>query len=68
MRNADFVKNSPGFQNVKERIQASWMAAAEKALENNTSTFATLRLSNILGPNSYLTALKAKGYQVDSPE
>ncbi|NVM79422.1 uncharacterized protein YbaP (TraB family) [Duganella sp. SG902] len=68
VRNADFVKNSPGFQNVKERIQASWMAAAEKALENNTSTFATLRLSNILGPNSYLTALKAKGYQVDSPE
>ncbi|WP_373986822.1 TraB/GumN family protein [Duganella sp. BuS-21] len=68
MRNADFVKNAPGFQNVKERIREAWLAAAEKALDANASSFATLRLTNILGPENYLAALKNKGYQVDSPE
>ncbi|MYM67408.1 TraB/GumN family protein [Pseudoduganella sp. FT55W] len=68
MRNAEFVKNTPNFQNVKQRVRDSWLAAAEQALSTNNSSFATLRLSDILGPNSYLAALKAKGYQVDSPE
>jgi uncharacterized protein YbaP (TraB family) len=68
MLNADVVKSRPGFQNIKERVLASWTASAEKALAANTSTFAILRLSDILGPESYLTALKAKGYQVESPD
>jgi hypothetical protein len=68
MRNAEFVKSQPGFQNVKERMQAAWLSAAEKALATNTSTFATLRLNDILSKESYLAALKAKGYQVDSPD
>jgi hypothetical protein len=68
MRNADFVKNQKNWQNVKERVQESWLAAAEKALAANTSSFAMLRLSDILGPDHYLDALKAKGYQVISPD
>ncbi|MRW91933.1 TraB/GumN family protein [Duganella sp. FT80W] len=68
MQNAQFVKNQPGWQNVRERIQEAWVSAAEQALSSNTTSFATLGLSDLLGPDSYLNALKAKGYQIDSPE
>lgn len=68
LRGADFVKSQPGFQNVKERKQAAWLAAAEKALAANASTFATLRLADVLDPQGYLAALKAKGYQVENPD
>lgn len=68
MLNAEFVKKQPALQNVKERIQTAWLSAAEKALDSNTTSFATLNLSHILGNDSYLDALKAKGYEVVSPD
>lgn len=68
MRNADFVKNRPGWQNVPERKKELWLKSAESALGNNNTSFAMLRLSDIIGPDSYLTALKAKGYEVVSPD
>ena len=68
IRNADFVKNQPGFQNVRERMQAAWLESAEKAMATNTTTFATLRLADLIGPQSYLAALKSKGYVVENPD
>lgn len=68
MRNADFTKDRPGFQNLKQRMLASWLEAAEKALASNSSSFATLRLTDILKPDGYLAALKAKGYTVQDPD
>lgn len=68
MRNGDFARNQPGLQNIKERMQAAWLAAAEKALANNTSSFASLRLADILDPHGYLASLKAKGYRVEDPD
>lgn len=68
IRNAEFVKNRPGWQNVAERKKALWLKSAEGALGANTTSFAMLRLSDIVGPDSYLTALKAKGYEVVSPD
>ncbi|MYM22292.1 TraB/GumN family protein [Duganella sp. FT135W] len=68
MLSAEFVKNRPGFQNIKERVREAWVASAEQAINTNASSFAMLRLSNIVGADSYLAALKAKGYQVDSPD
>lgn len=68
MFGADFVKHHASLQNVKERVRTAWLAAAEQAVGSNASTFAVLPLSNILGADSYLAALKAKGYQVDSPD
>jgi uncharacterized protein YbaP (TraB family) len=65
---AEFTRNRPGYQDVKERIQAAWLDSAEKALAANTTTFATLRLADILKPDGYLAALKAKGYTVESPD
>jgi hypothetical protein len=46
----------------------AWVSAAEKALAANASSFAMLNLSNIIGDDNYLNALKAKGYQVVSPD
>jgi hypothetical protein len=68
MLGAEFVKNRPGFQNIKERVRTAWLDSAEQSIGTNASTFAVLPLSNIIGADSYLAALKAKGYQVDSPE
>ena len=68
MHNGDFARNQPGFQNIKERMQAAWLASAEKALASNTSTFASLRLADVLDPHGYLAMLKAKGYRVEDPD
>lgn len=61
-------KGRPEFEAVEARLQDAWMAAAEKALATNRSTFARLPLKNILDPKGYLAALSAKGYTVESPE
>jgi uncharacterized protein YbaP (TraB family) len=68
MRNGEFARNQPGFQNIKGRMQTAWLASAEKALANNTSSFASLRLADILDPHGYLASLKAKGYRVEDPD
>jgi hypothetical protein len=62
------VKKHPAFQNLRERRLESWLKAAEKSLADNTSTVAMLSMSDILGPKSYLAALQAKGYTVESPK
>jgi uncharacterized protein YbaP (TraB family) len=65
--NSPAAQKHPAFQNMRERRLASWLKAAERALANNTSTVAMLTMSDILGPKSYLAALQAKGYTVESP-
>lgn len=66
--NSPAAKKHPAFQNLRERRLESWLKAAEKALDNNTSTVAMLSMSDILGPKSYLAALQARGYTVESPK
>lgn len=57
-----------GTGNLRQRMKASWLAAAEKALAANASTFALLPMADVLNPDGLLAALRAKGYQVDEPE
>jgi predicted NUDIX family NTP pyrophosphohydrolase len=66
--NSEFARNSPAFQHLPERIRANWMKVAEKALADNTSTFALLPMKDVIGPQSYLADLQAKGYTVESPK
>ncbi|MES2128260.1 MAG: TraB/GumN family protein [Pseudomonadota bacterium] len=56
------------FKDIEARVRSNWMAAAEKALAANKSSFALLPLKDLLDPQGYLAALQAKGYQVESPE
>jgi hypothetical protein len=66
--NSTVVQRRPGMQAVEARILESWVAAAEKSLATNTSTFATLQLKDMLDPKGYMAALQAKGYVVEKPE
>ncbi|MGJ7916431.1 TraB/GumN family protein [Massilia sp. LXY-6] len=66
--NSPAARKHPAFQNLRERRLASWLKAAEKSLDSNASTVAMLSMSDILGPKSYLAALQARGYTVESPK
>jgi len=57
----------PEILTAKQRSMDNWMAAAEKALENNTSTFTVLSMREVLSPQGALAKLKAKGYTVEKP-
>jgi hypothetical protein len=63
------VANSqPELQTMVERARAAWLAAADKALANNASTFASLGMKEILDPKGLVAALRAKGYSVEPPK
>jgi hypothetical protein len=65
--NSSIAKDAAALRQMRERLRASWLKAAEKALANNTATFAVLEIQDIVGPTSYLAGLQAKGYAVESP-
>ncbi len=56
-----------GINDLAQRMEREWLAAAEAALQSNTSTFAMLPVSELLKDNGYLAKLQAKGYQVQAP-
>jgi hypothetical protein len=68
LTNSAFVKEQPGFQSMEERVQEAWLAAVEKAMAANASTFAVLPVKHLLAAKSYLSALQDKGYTVEKPE
>ncbi|OOG49592.1 TraB/GumN family protein [Rhodanobacter sp. C01] len=57
-----------GLDDVPAKQRATWLAAARTALGSNAQTFAMLPMTELLKPDGYLVALKADGYQVESPE
>jgi len=67
LTNSLIAKDAAGLRQVRERLRTAWIRTAEKALANNSATFAVLEIQNIVGPTSYLAALQAKGYTVESP-
>lgn len=56
-----------GFADIEARVQTAWMAAAEKALDRNASTFAMLPTSQLFSDDGYLAKLAAKGYAIEEP-
>lgn len=68
MFTSEFMQQRTGSRPMELQLLDKWVAAAEKALAANASTFAILPIRHILNPNGYLAALEAKGYRVDSPE
>lgn len=61
------TKLQPELLTMQQRARDSWLAAAEKALDTNTSTFALLSMKDVLSPQGTLARLKAKGYTVEKP-
>jgi hypothetical protein len=65
---SSLARNQPELQTLNERALAAWVAAAEKALATNTSTFAVLHIKEILDPKGVIATLQAKGYTVEPPQ
>jgi len=68
MLSSSLAKNQPELLTLNERALASWVAAAEKALATNTSTFAVVHIKEILDPKGVIATLQAKGYTVEAPK
>jgi hypothetical protein len=70
----DALKNNAAFkgnekvQQAEQVMRRKWLDNAERALENNSTTFAVLPLRQLLDPRGYLADLQAKGYTVAAPE
>lgn len=56
-----------GMDDLAQRLEHTWMAAAESALQRNRVTFATLPIAELLKPDGYLAKLAAQGYLVEAP-
>lgn len=54
-------------QDVPARKREYWLAEAEASLARHASTFSILPIADLLRPDGYLAALKAKGYIVEEP-
>jgi uncharacterized protein YbaP (TraB family) len=52
----------------QKQIDIQWLAAAEKSLAKNASTFAVLPINELLKPNGRLEQLKSRGYSVEDPQ
>ncbi|MCM2337007.1 MAG: TraB/GumN family protein [Pseudomonas sp.] len=62
------VAREMGMDDALARSQAKWIAAAEAALARHDTTFAMLDLDDVLGDAGLLARLRARGYEVVSPE
>jgi uncharacterized protein YbaP (TraB family) len=62
------VQNNAGLRSMRERLRESWLAAAEKQIAANSSTFALLEMKDLFDPKGYLAVLQARGYTVESPK
>jgi hypothetical protein len=49
------------------RLVDTWVAAAEAALDKNTSSFAVLPITELLKPDGWLAKLRDRGYQIQEP-
>ncbi len=56
-----------GLDDVPAQMEATWLAAARKALADNPTSFALLPMDELLSSGGYLAKLKAQGYTVEAP-
>jgi hypothetical protein len=48
-----------------KKSREQWVVEAEKALENNTTTFAMLTINDVLDKEGLVAQLEARGYKVE---
>ena len=67
-RGLDIMKQVEDLQaEATAESERNWLAAAEAALANNSSTLAVLPLGEVMNPQGYLAKLEARGYAVEAP-
>ena len=53
---------------LKKKLRATWLAAAERGLANNESTFAFLPIWDLLDQDGVLSDLRHKGFLIEAPD
>lgn len=66
--NSGAAKGQLSHEAIQTLMHDAWLAAVEKALASNTSTFSMLGMNQLLDPKGLLAKLEAKGYTVEKPE
>lgn len=61
------VSSSPRIKEIGDRARADWLAAADKALDKNSTTLALQSMDRLLGSDGLLQIFRSKGYQVEGP-
>lgn len=61
------IARKQGMQDIQSRLENEWLAAAEKSLSQNMSTFAVLPVSQLLQSEGLLQRLAARGYRIEEP-
>lgn len=56
-----------GMGDLRPRVAAMWLAAADEALDTHAVTFAMLPLGLVTAPDGYLASLAARGDVVEAP-
>jgi uncharacterized protein YbaP (TraB family) len=54
-------------EDAENQVEKSWIATAERALDQNTQTVAVLPMNQLLASNGYLSVLQSDGYVVQAP-
>lgn len=62
------VLETVGLKDLPDRFLGAWLDAAEKALANNTSSFAVMSITELNAEMGRLGRLRAKGYKVEPPQ
>jgi hypothetical protein len=62
-----FIGSADGLRQALDSADANWLAAAERALDANRTTFATLDMSELIRPDGLLARLRERGYVVREP-
>lgn len=65
---ADALLNFQERPDITETLAATWVGAAQNALESNKITFAALPLTEVLNPNRYISRLQSLGYVLHQPD
>lgn len=59
---------SLGIANLPMQIEEQWLGAADAALAADVQSFAILPMPELLAPDGFLAALRARGYSVTEPD
>jgi uncharacterized protein YbaP (TraB family) len=62
------LRDQAALQEAEQRQRTAWLAAADKALAANSTTFSMLSMRELMNPKGLLAELQAKGYTVQAPE
>ncbi|MEJ7806049.1 MAG: TraB/GumN family protein [Telluria sp.] len=68
MASSPALRDGMGLEGAEKRVRKLWLEAAEHALANYKTSFAMLKLGNVLRSDYVMTDLAAKGYTVQAPD